>query len=135
VVVGTTVYIAHSEENIDNASMGRVIAIEGTGSGNITSNGEIWRANALGIGFSSPLYHDNVLYVVDNSSKLIALDASTGAELGQLNVGTVGKSSPVWADDKVYYTEVNGRVYILEVDPSALFDPGHRGNPSSRGGT
>ena len=120
VVVGTTVYIAHSEENIDNASMGRVIAIEGTGSGNITSNGEIWRANALGIGFSSPLYHDNVLYVVDNSSKLIALDASTGAELGQLNVGTVGKSSPVWADDKVYYTEVNGRVYILEVDPSAL---------------
>ena len=120
VVVGTTVYIAHSEENIDNASMGRVIAIEGTGSGNITSNGEIWRANALGIGFSSPLYHDNVLYVVDNSSKLIALDASTGAELGQLNVGTVGKSSPVWADDKVYYTEVNGRVYILGVDPSAL---------------
>ena len=120
VVVGTTVYIAHSEENIDNASMGRVIAIEGTGSGNITSNGEIWRANALGIGFSSPLYHDNVLYVVDNSSKLIALDANTGAELGQLNVGTVGKSSPVWADDKVYYTEVNGRVYILEVDPSAL---------------
>ena len=120
VVVGTTVYLAHSEENIDNASMGRVIAIEGTGSGNITSNGEIWRANALGIGFSSPLYHDNVLYVVDNSSKLIALDASTGAELGQLNVGTVGKSSPVWADDKVYYTEVNGRVYILGVDPSAL---------------
>ena len=120
VVVGTTVYIAHSEENIDNASMGRVIAIEGTGSGNITSNGEIWRANALGIGFSSPLYHDNVLYVVDNSSKLIALDASTGEELGELNVGTVGKSSPVWADDKVYYTEVNGRVYILQVDPSAL---------------
>ena len=120
VVVGTTVYIAHSEENIDNASMGRVIAIAGTGSGNITSNGELWRANALGIAFSSPLYHDNVLYVVDNSSKLIALDASTGEELGELNVGTVGKSSPVWADDKVYYTEVNGRVYILEVDPSAL---------------
>ena len=120
VVVGTTVYIAHSEENIDNASMGRVIAIEGTGSGNITSNGEIWRANALGIGFSSPLYHDNVLYVVDNSSKLIALDASTGEKLGELNVGTVGKSSPVWADDKVYYTEVNGRVYILQVGPSGL---------------
>ena len=120
VVVGTTVYIAHSEENIDNASMGRVVAIEGTGSGNITSSGEIWQANALGIGFSSPLYHDNILYVVDNSSKLIALDASTGAELEQLNVGTVGKSSPVWADDKVYYTEVNGRVYILEVGPSAL---------------
>ncbi len=115
VVVGDIVYIAHSEENIDNASMGRVVAIDGTGSGNITTTGEIWRADALGIGFSSPLYHEGVLYVVDNSSNLIALDAQTGAELWQLNVGTVGKSSPVYADGKIYYTEVNGRMYILRL--------------------
>ena len=124
VVVGTTVYVAHSEENIDSASMGRVVAIDGTGSGNITGSGEIWRADALGIGFASPLYHDGVLYVVDNSSTLIALDAGTGAQRERLDVGTVGKSSPVWADGRIYYTEVNGRVYIVELgtDGAAILD-------------
>jgi hypothetical protein len=124
VVVGDTVYIAHSEENTDTAVMGRVVAIDGTGSGNITASGEIWRADGLGIGFSSPLYHEGVLYVVDNSSNLIALDAETGDELWQMNVGTVGKSSPVWADGKIYYTEVNGRIYILDlgVDGAEVLD-------------
>jgi len=117
VVVGTTVYIAHSEENVDTPTMGRVVAIDATGSGDITSSGEIWRADAVGIGFSSPLHHDGVLYVVDNSSNLLALDAATGAELWQTNVGTVGKSSPVFADGKIYYTEVNGRVYIVLLGP------------------
>lgn len=124
VVVGDTVYVAHSEENVDSATMGRVVAIDGTGSGNITASGEIWRADSLGIGFSSPLHHDGVLYVVDNPSNLIALDAGNGEVLWELNVGTVGKSSPVWADGKIYYTEVNGRVYILElgVDGAEIID-------------
>jgi len=117
VVVGTTVYIAHSEENVDTSTMGRVVAIDATGAGDITTSGEIWRVDALGIGFSSPLYHDGVLYVIDNSSNLIALDATTGNELWQTNVGTVGKSSPVYGDGKIYYTEVNGRVYILQLGP------------------
>jgi outer membrane protein assembly factor BamB len=115
VVAGELVYIAHSEENIDNAVMGRVVAINGAGSGNVTDTHEAWRADGLGIGFSSPLYHDGVLYVVDNASNLIALDAQNGNQLWQVEVGTVGKSSPVWADGKIYYTEVNGRVYILQL--------------------
>ena len=117
VVVGTTVYIAHSEENVDTAAMGRMVAIDGTGSGDITATNELWRAEGLGVGFSSPAYHDGVVYVVDNSSNLIALDAQNGAELWQINAGTVGKSSPVWADGRIYYTEVNGRVFIIQPGP------------------
>jgi len=118
VVVGDTVYLTHSEENIDSRAMGRVVAINGVGSGNITATNELWRVDGLGIGFASPLYHDGVLYVVDNSSTLIALNADTGAELWTLDVGTVGKSSPVWADGKIYYTEVNGRVFIVQPGPN-----------------
>jgi len=117
IVIGTTVFIAHSEENVDEATMGRVVALDATGSGDISASGEIWRATGLGIGFSSPLYYDGTLYVVDNSSNLIALDAANGEQLWEVNVGTVGKSSPVWADGKIYYTEVNGRVYILQLGP------------------
>ena len=117
VVVGTTVYIAHSEENVDTPTMGRMVAIDGAGSGDITATNELWRAEGLGVGFSSPAYHEGVVYVIDNSSNLIALDAESGAERWRINAGTVGKSSPVWADGRIYYTEVNGRFFIIQPGP------------------
>ena len=114
VIDGTTVYVAHSEENLDTGTMGRLVAIDATGTGDITSTGERWRINELAIGFSSPMIKDGRLYVIDNSSNLMAIDSGDGTVLWQQSVGTVGKSSPVWADGKLYITEVNGNVHILE---------------------
>ena len=113
VIDGTTVYISHSEENIDVGTMGRVVAIDAAGEGDITETGELWRINELAAGFSSPLLHDGRLYVIDNSANLFAIDAADGTVLWEESVGTVGKSSPVWADGKLYITEVNGNVHIL----------------------
>ena len=117
VIDGTTVYIAHSEENVDEGTMGRLVAIDATGSGDITSTGEQWRVNELGVGFSSPLLNEGVLYVIDNSANLIAVDAGGGAVLWEHSIGNVGKSSPVWADGKLYLTETNGNVHILRPGP------------------
>jgi hypothetical protein len=113
VVDGTTVYAAHSEENIDGGPMGRVVAIDGTGSGDVTASHEIWRA-PLGVGFSSPALHENRLYVVDNKAELHVLDAATGEQEWEMNIGRVGKASPVLADGKLYITEVNGHFLIIE---------------------
>ena len=117
VIDGTTVYIAHSEENIDRGTMGRVVAIDATGSGDVTSSGELWRINDLAVGFSSPLIHDGTLYVIDNSANLVAVDAASGAVHWEYSIGNVGKSSPVWADGKLYLTETNGNVHILRPGP------------------
>jgi outer membrane protein assembly factor BamB len=114
-VEGDTVYSAHSEENLDEGTMGRVVAIDATGSGDITKTHEKWRV-PLGAGFSSPAYSEGTLYVLDNSANLHALDAATGEESWEHSLGTVGKSSPVLADGKLYATEVNGRFHILEID-------------------
>lgn len=113
-VNGDQVYASHSEENVDSAVMGRVVAINATGTGDITKTGEVWRSDGLGAGFPSPLYHDGRLYVIDNSANLFALDAATGQELWRHKLGTVGKGSPVWADGKLYVTEINGRFHILK---------------------
>ncbi|MEM7050320.1 MAG: PQQ-binding-like beta-propeller repeat protein [Acidobacteriota bacterium] len=113
VVDGSTVYASHSEENLDAPNMGRVVAIDATGEGDITASHEKWRA-AFGVGFSSPLYHQGRLYVVDNKADLHALDAKTGQQLWEYSLGTVGKASPVWADGKLWIAEVNGRMHILE---------------------
>ena len=117
IIDGTTVYAAHSEENVDRGTMGRVVAIDATGTGDVTATHEIWRVNELAVGFSSPAIKDGRLYLIDNSANLVALDADDGRELWGHSIGTVGKSSPVWADGKLYVTEVNGNVHILE--PSA----------------
>ena len=117
VIDGTTVYIAHSEENIDRGTMGRVVAIDATGSGDITSTGELWRIDDLAVGFPSPLIHDGTLYVIDNSANLVAVDAGNGEVQWEYSIGNVGKSSPVWADGKLYLTETNGNVHILRPGP------------------
>ncbi len=112
-VDGTTVFAAHSEENLDEGTMGRVVAIDGTGTGDVTASHELWRA-PLGVGFSSPALDGGVLYVIDNSANLYALDVAGGEQRWQLDLGRVGKGSPVVADGKVYATEVNGRFLIVE---------------------
>jgi outer membrane protein assembly factor BamB len=120
-VEGDTVFTAHSEENPDAGGiMGRVVAIDGKGKGDITKTNEVWRVDGLGDGFPSPTVHQGTLYVVDNSANLIALDSKTGREAWRHKLGTVGKGSPVWADGKIYVTETNGRFHILKASASGV---------------
>jgi hypothetical protein len=109
-------FVGHSEENIDSPVMGRVVAFDATGTGDITKTSEKWRRNELAVGFPSPAYKDGVLYVIDNSANLLALDAATGETRWEYSIGTVGKASPVLADGKIYVAEVNGRFHILDYD-------------------
>ena len=120
IIDGTTVYAAHSEENVDSGIMGRVVAIDATGTGDVTATHEKWRADELAVGFASPTIKDGTLYLIDNSANLLALDSNDGRQLWTHSVGTVGKSSPVWADGKLYVTEVNGRVHILEPNATGV---------------
>ncbi len=114
-VDGDTVYASHSEENVDTPGvMGRLVAIDATGTGDVTKTHERWRAEEIGSGFSSPLVHDGVLYSIDNAANLFAFDTKTGHQLWKHKLGTVGKGSPVWADGKLYVTELNGRFHILK---------------------
>ena len=125
VLVGNTVYVAHSEENIDENTMGRLVAIDATGTGEVTTTHERWRLNEKGFGFSSPLAHDGRVYIIDNSANLYAVDAQNGEVAWEFTTGTVGKSSPVWADGKLYITEVNGNIRILRPGPNGATELDH----------
>ena len=125
VVDSEKVYAAHSEENFDSTAMGRVVCIDASGSGDVTLTHELWRADGLQVGYSSPVVQKGRLYVVDNSANLHALDAATGEQQWTYNIGTVGRGSPVWADEKLFATEVNGGFTILDVGSEpALLDRG-----------
>lgn len=108
------VFACHSEENIDSTAMGRVVAIDATGEGDVTATHERWRIDGLGAGYASPALHDGTLYVVDNSANLHAIDAAAGRLRWTHSLGTVGRGSPVVADGKIFVGEVNARFLILE---------------------
>jgi outer membrane protein assembly factor BamB len=98
-VKGDTVYAAHSEENADAPGvMGRVVALDGTGRGDVTKTAEIWRTNGLGVGFASPTAAGERLYLLGNSADLHALDLKTGEPQWTLNVGNIGRAAPTFAD-------------------------------------
>ena len=121
-VVGDTVYAAQSEEPLVGNFMGQVIALDGTGTGDLTPAAVRWHTDGILSGFAAPLPHEGRLYVVDNSGRVHALDAKTGRPLFAHALGTIGRGSPVLADGKIYVTEVNGNVHILR--PSAdRFEP------------
>src|SRR6185436_8592991 len=45
-----TVYMAHSEENRDDNTMGALCAVDGSGQGDITKSGERWRKKQIMVG-------------------------------------------------------------------------------------
>ena len=134
VIEGDTLYVSHSEENLDEAVMGRVVALDITGTGDITATAEKWRVDEITAGFPSPVVKDGMLYIVDNSGNLRALDKTNGEEKWSFSLGTVGKGSPVFADGKIYATETNGHLVILKpgADGATMLDKDEVTMPGGR---
>jgi outer membrane protein assembly factor BamB len=117
---GHILYAAHSEENVDIPGlMGRVVAIDARGRGDITKTGEIWRADGIAVGFAAPTVAEGRVHVVDNAANLHALDEKTGKPLWSFNLGTIGRGAPTYADGKLFATEETGHVFILQGGPTA----------------
>jgi outer membrane protein assembly factor BamB len=113
------VFASHSEENLDNTSLGRVVAIDATTQGDAA---EVWRYDDITVGYASLATHGGRVYFIDNSANLHCVDAASGKEHWSTNIGTVGKGSPIVADGKVYATEVNGHFSIVDAISGELLD-------------
>jgi hypothetical protein len=113
VVQGNKAYAMHSEDNVDDTSLGRIVCIDVTGEGDVTKTHEIWRKNEFRAGYASPALAEGRLYALDNGGNLICLDAETGKTYWQIKVGKIAWGSPVWADGKIYVPEVDGEFHIV----------------------
>jgi outer membrane protein assembly factor BamB len=111
---GTTLYLTHSEENLDTSEMGMVGALDATVSGKITPDKLAWRSFGIQGGFASPVADSERLYLMDNGAVIMAFDLKTGKKLWEKALGTVQKGSPVLADGKLYIGTENGKFYIIK---------------------
>jgi len=101
------VYATHSEENTDSTEMGAVVCLDAR------TGKEVWKKNGLPAGYASPIFHEDILLVPDNSANLHCFDAKTGEHHWDFNYGTEAKGSPAYGDGKVYVGEVRGSYQIL----------------------
>lgn len=103
IVDGDRIYAGHAEENLVGSSMGSIVAIDGSKTGDITQSGELWRNPGM-VGKSSPLLIDGRVYAFDDGAKLYIIDAANGKPVGKpvKMIGTIMRSSPVYGDGKIY---------------------------------
>ena len=117
VVQGTKIYCSHGEENTDTSTQGRVICID---AGKLDAKGNptlVWEEIGVKAGYTSPIIHDNDLFVCTDSGRLLSFDATTGEKRWEHAFGRLARGSPVWADGKIYVADVNARFHTLQ--PSA----------------
>ena len=116
VVGGTRVYICGGEENVGSNTIGCVVCVD---AGDI-ENGkpkQIWRHDGSKVKFTTPILHDDRLYVCDDTARMYCFDASDGKILWKHIYGRGARGSPVWGDDKIYVPEFNARFHILKPGP------------------
>lgn len=110
VVDGDTVYVSQGEENLDNTTMGSLVAFKGVGTGDITKTNEIWRVKNVIAGKSSLVLWDGRVYCADDGANLYIVDAKTGKPVTSRPTKLTGRllsSSPVVADGKIYLMAAN----------------------------
>jgi outer membrane protein assembly factor BamB len=110
-VVGNNVLISHGDENLDSTDMGMIAAIDGSQKGDIKTFK--WKTEGFLGGFSSPLADGDRVYQIENGSRMVAFDITTGRQLWKQQLGTVQKAPPVLADGKIYVGTESGKFFII----------------------
>ena len=120
VVDGTRIYTAHNEENTDNTSMGAIVAIDGSKTGDVTTSGELWKVKNIADGKGAPVVIDGRVYITDDTAKFYVFDAATGKQIGQKIslTGTIVRGSPLYADGKLYVCTTSAW-HVFQVTPKA----------------
>ena len=111
-VQGDTVFVSHSDENLDSSALGMIGAIDGSQKGEIKATH--WKNTGVEFGFSSPILDGNRLYILDGGANLYAYDTASGKELWEKRLGTTAQQAPlVMGDGKLYIGTSSGKFFVL----------------------
>ena len=92
---------------------GRLLAIDPTGTGDVTDSHVKWTLSKGVPKSPSPLLVGDELYLVDDSGIATCLDASTGTSHWQKRLGGNFSASPLFADGRVYFQDENGTTIVV----------------------
>jgi len=116
VVEGTRVFICGGEENVDSNTIGCVVCLD---AGDVKDGKprEVWRREGIPVKYTTPILHEDRLYVCDDVAKMYCFDVKDGKILWKHSYGRNSRGSPIWADGKIYVPEFNSKFHILKPGP------------------
>jgi outer membrane protein assembly factor BamB len=94
-----------------------LLAIRHGGRGDLTSTNIVWSMQKFLPNVPSPLFIDDVLYIVKEGGIMTSIDPATGKILKQARLsGAPGTyySSPVTGDGKIYTISLEGKVSVIK---------------------
>lgn len=102
------------------AGKGLVIAVSGKDGPMVAmrpGGAVAWREERGGPYVCSPVLYGDLLYVCEESGRLICREAVSGKEVYRARLRGTFKSSPVAGDGKVYFTSESGRTSVVKAGP------------------
>jgi outer membrane protein assembly factor BamB len=97
-----------------------LLAIDPTGSGDVTASHVIWRELRSMPSKPSPLLIDGLLYTIHDQGVMSCLVAETGEVVWQSRVGGNYSASPLYGDGRIYLFSEEGKGTVLR--PGRAYD-------------
>lgn len=115
VLVENVAYVALGQDPEHGGGPGNLLAIDATGSGDVTATHIRWQLSgkAFGRSISTCAVSEGIVYAAEVDGFLHAIDATTGKELWQHDVLAAIWGSPLVAGGKVFLADEDGEVSIL----------------------
>ncbi len=98
-------------------SKSELVAVDPTGTGDVTDTHIRWIETKAMPSKPSPLYVDGRLYTIEDKGVATCLEAKTGAKVWQDRVGGNYSASPLSAEGCIYFLSEEGKVTVIAAGP------------------
>jgi outer membrane protein assembly factor BamB len=89
------------------------LAIDRSGSGNVTKTHIRWKSDAPSSTYGSPIVFDQRVYLAGKAGKLSCLDLQTGKTLWFINMEEETWASPIATKDRIYFFGKEGNTFVI----------------------
>ncbi|HIG30271.1 MAG TPA: quinonprotein alcohol dehydrogenase [Verrucomicrobiales bacterium] len=93
---------------------GKLNAVKPGGSGEITATHLLWSVRRNIPNKPSPLFHEGLIFMIDDGGIASCLDAETGEEIWRERVGGNYSASPLLVGDRVYFFSEEGKTAVVK---------------------
>ena len=90
-----------------------MLAIRPDGRGDVTHSHVVWSTKKNATYVPSPLYADDLLYVINDQGIATCYEADSGTVVWQERLGGNFSASPILADGNIYTIDEHGTSYVL----------------------
>jgi len=90
-----------------------LLAIDPSGSGDVTNTKVIWRFRSPILQLLTPLIRNGLIYTVDSKNNLFCIEAKTGKTVYTKRLHKKYNSSPVYAGGNIYLTSTDGETVVI----------------------